>query len=143
MFIFQNGIFVGPALSVPNLLLSVYGMGSSITTIPLWIRISMYFSYLRFGLEGLIVAIYGGAREHLICPEEEVYCPLKIPKQLMKEVGMEDANFWRSCFFMILYFIIFKVVCYVILRQRLKRSRSSGLLWLIGRFIKTHFNLNH
>ncbi|XP_014274727.1 ATP-binding cassette subfamily G member 4 isoform X1 [Halyomorpha halys] len=138
-----NGIFVGPAISVPNLLLSVYGLGSSITTIPLWIRISMYFSYLRFGLEGLVITIYGGARENLVCPEEEVYCPLKIPKQLLKEVGMEHANFWRSCFFMILYFIIFKVVCYFILRQRLKRSRSSGLVWLIGRFIKTHFNLNH
>lgn len=136
-----NGIFVGPAFSVPFMLLAVYGIGSKVHTIPWWIRISMNLSYLRFGLEGLTVSIYGGKRENLICPDNEIYCPLKMPRSLLKEVGMETANYWIAVAALFGYFLLFKLICYVILKHRLKRTRASGVIWMIGRFIKSHFNL--
>ncbi|XP_073989097.1 ATP-binding cassette subfamily G member 4-like isoform X2 [Rhodnius prolixus] len=138
-----NGIFVGPAMSVPFMLLAAYSFGNAVENIPMWIRVGMYGSYLRFGIEGLVMSIYGGPRPHMICPDEEIYCHWNSPKALIKELGMENAEYWFAVILVAFYLVLFKVICYVILRQRLKRSRSSGLVWLVGRFIKRYFNLAH
>ncbi|XP_039285329.1 LOW QUALITY PROTEIN: ATP-binding cassette sub-family G member 1 [Nilaparvata lugens] len=136
-----NGIFVGPAVSVPLMLLAVYGLGTGSKYIPSHIRFAMYFSYLRYGLEGLISSIYGGGRTKMVCPDSEIYCQLREPKALLKEVGMEDVNYWLDIAALAVSFLVFKVICYVLLRRRLKSTQSFGALGFIGRFIKTHFNL--
>lgn len=64
-------MFVGPCLAVPLMLLAVYGLGQG-QNIPVLIRIAMYFSYLRYAMEGLVISIYGGGRPQLPCPEDEV-----------------------------------------------------------------------
>nr|AIN44110.1 ATP-binding cassette sub-family G member 1-like protein [Laodelphax striatellus] len=136
-----NGIFVGPAVSVPLMLLAVYGLGTGSKYIPKHIRFAMYFSYLRYGLEGIISSIYGGGRRKMICPDSEIYCQLREPKALLKEVGMEDVNYWVDIAALAVSFLVFKIICYVLLRRRLKSTQSFGALGFIGRFIKTHFNL--
>ncbi|XP_075225271.1 ATP-binding cassette sub-family G member 4-like isoform X2 [Lycorma delicatula] len=136
-----NGIFVGPAISVPLMLLAVYGLGSGSNNIPTLIRLAMYFSYLRYGLEGIISSIYGNNRSKLICPESEIYCQLREPKALLKEVGMEDVNYWVDIGALCISVIVFKIICYILLRKRLNSTRSFGALGFIGQFIKTHFNL--
>lgn len=100
---------MGPALSVPFMLLAVYGLGTGSRLIPAIIRLAMYFSYLRYGLEGLVVAIYGKDRTTLYCPSTEIYCNLREPRALLKEVGMEDVNYWVDFTAMILFFVLFKV----------------------------------
>nr|CAD7438986.1 unnamed protein product [Timema bartmani] len=72
-----NSTFVGPAMAVPLMLLAVYGLGGESTNIPLYIKPFMYMSYLRYALEGLVIATYGNNRAALICPDEEVYCHFK------------------------------------------------------------------
>jgi hypothetical protein len=81
---FQNGMFMGPVLSVPLMLLSSYGMGWGDEPVPALIRLAMNFSYLRYGLEGIIVTIYGLDRETLPCSTD--YCHLREPKSLLKHV---------------------------------------------------------
>lgn len=83
-------MFVGPAFSVPFMLLAVYGMGngSDDNAIPLHYRMAMSLSYLRYGLEGIVVSIYGDNRAPLICPDTEVYCQLQDPRQLLREVSL-------------------------------------------------------
>lgn len=123
------------------MLLAVYGLGSGSDNIPTLIRFGMYFSYLRYGLEGIISSIYGNNRSKLICPSTEIYCQLREPRALLKEVGMENANYWLDVSALCASFIIFKIVCYVLLRWRLNSTNSFGALGFVGRFIKTHFNL--
>jgi ATP-binding cassette subfamily G (WHITE) protein 1 len=109
---FQNGIFVGPALSVPFMLLSVYGIGTGSKLIPTIIRLAMYFSYLRYALEGLVASLYGQGRPTLYCPSTEIYCQLREPKALLKEVGMEDINYWVDFAALLGFFFLFKVSYY-------------------------------
>jgi hypothetical protein len=85
----QNGMFTGPVLSVPLMLLSCYGMGSGSETIPFLIRIAMSFSYLRYGLEGIIVTMYGNDRQPLDCPID--YCHLREPVQLLRHVNITSV----------------------------------------------------
>ncbi|KAK7601451.1 hypothetical protein V9T40_008892 [Parthenolecanium corni] len=61
--------------------------------IPILIRIAMYFSYIRYGLEGLVIAIYGSGREGMFCPPEEIFCEIRYPDELLKQVGMESVNY--------------------------------------------------
>jgi hypothetical protein len=123
------------------MLLAVYGLGTSSENVPIPIRIAMYGSYLRIGLEGLIASVYGDDRAQLYCPEEEIYCQLKSPKALLKEVGMEKAEFWFSTYILIIYYLAFQLLCYLGLKFRLCRNKNFGILTVLGRTIKRHFNI--
>lgn len=97
---FQNGMFMGPVLSVPLMLLSSYGMGWGDEPVPALIRLAMNFSYLRYGLEGIIVTIYGLDRETLPCSTD--YCHLREPKSLLKHVrSFSFVNFCRLNLFLL------------------------------------------
>lgn len=47
----------------------------------------MYLSYMRYGLEALTVSIYGFNREQLPCPESEMYCQYRMPRELLRIMG--------------------------------------------------------
>lgn len=83
---FQNGMFMGPTIGAPLMLLSVQGMGDP-EPLPIYRTIVMYSSYIRYGLEGLIVATYGYNREKLPCPAEEVYCHYSSPRELLRTMS--------------------------------------------------------
>lgn len=102
----------------------------------------MYLSYLRYALEGLVAAIYDGNRAPMYCPETEMYCQLKEPRALLKEVGMEDVNYWVDVIALIGTFIIFKLICYILLRRRLSSTQRFGALTYIGQLVKSHFNFS-
>ncbi|KAG6445703.1 hypothetical protein O3G_MSEX004064 [Manduca sexta] len=65
-----NGTFLGPTLSVPMMMFA--GFGVTLRDLPSYLYWGSYVSYLRYGLEGFIGAIYGLNRPKLDC--EEVYC---------------------------------------------------------------------
>lgn len=137
----QNSIFVGPALSVPFMLLAVYGLGTGSEHIPILIRIAMYFSYLRYGLEGLVMAVYGNGRKKMVCPPTQAFCELLYPDELLRQVGMENVNYWVDIVALTVMFILFKLLCYFLLRMRLSTTPSRIALSFIGRFVKSHFTL--
>lgn len=139
-FYLQNGVFVGPVLSVPLMLLAVYGLGTGSKYIPTIVRLFMYMSYLRYGLEGLVSAIYGNNRAPMRCPEQEMYCQLREPRALLKEVGMEDVDYWVDIAALAATLLIFKIICYVLLRKRLSSTQKFGALYYISRLVKSHFN---
>ncbi|KAK4886492.1 hypothetical protein RN001_002763 [Aquatica leii] len=135
-----NSMFLGPCLSVPLMLLAVYGIGQA-NDIPILIRIAMYFSYLRYGMEGLIVAIYGNGRAILSCPEEEVICPLRDPKFLISFMGMDNVIFWVNVIALIVCFFVFRLASFYFLRQRLQPNKTFTALNVIGRIVKSHFGI--
>ncbi|PNF37193.1 ATP-binding cassette sub-family G member 1 [Cryptotermes secundus] len=135
-----NSIFIGPVLSVPLMLFAVYGMGAGTTSIPIYMRVLMCLSYLRFGFEGLMYAVYGNDRSMMPCPPEEIYCHFRSPKTLLLETGMENSNIWVAVLALTAYMIFFKAMSYFLLRWRLSRHRDFAALNYVGRIIKTHFN---
>lgn len=124
------------------MLLAVYGMGTGSQHIPILIRIAMYFSYIRYGLEGLVMAVYGNGREKMVCPSTKIFCELLYPDELLKQVGMENVNYWFDLFALTVIFIVLKLSCYLLLRMRLSTTPSKIALSFIGRFVKTHMTLS-
>lgn len=132
---------MGPSLSVPFMLLAVYGMGTGSNHIPVLIKIAMYFSYLRYGLEGMVMAVYGNGRKAMECPSDVVFCEIRYPDELLKLVGMENVNYWFDIVALTVILVFLKILCYFLLRMRLSTTPSKFALSFIGRFVKTHFTV--
>ncbi|XP_071454970.1 ATP-binding cassette sub-family G member 1-like [Hetaerina americana] len=148
-----NGMFVGPTLSVPLMLLAAYGCGATGTShVPLLIRLLMRLSYLRYGLEGIVASVYGGdpPRALLPCYPPADYCHLREANSIMRTLGMEGVNFWVAMASLVATFILFRAASYALLHWRLcgaGRAFSGArspltTLNLIGRFVKARFNLS-
>lgn len=141
-FRLQNSVFLGPCISCPLMLLASFGLGYEEGEIPSLIQLGMHFSYLRYGVEALVMAIYGDGRKRLNCAEDEEYCQLRDPVALLKAVGMKNVTYWGSLGGLFCMFVLFKLTSYVLLRRRLSTKPSLLLkLGFVGRFIKTHFNI--
>ncbi|KAJ9595314.1 hypothetical protein L9F63_027301, partial [Diploptera punctata] len=56
-----NGTFLGPTLSVPLMMFAGYGV--NLRDMPKYLKWGTYISYLRYGLEGYVSAIYGYGRD--------------------------------------------------------------------------------
>lgn len=137
---FQNGMFVGPVLTVPLMLLAVYGFGSGTESIPVLIRIAMYFSYLRYALEGIISAMLYN-RGKLPCPEEEDFCYYSDMDFFVKEMGMENSVYWVDLGALIVCYVLFRAGSFYLLRQRLTPNKTFRALKVIGNLVKSHFSV--
>lgn len=133
-------MFVGPVLTVPLMLLAVYGFGSGANGIPILIRIAMYFSYLRYSLEGLITAMLHN-RPNLPCPDTEEFCYYSDLKYFVKQVGMENSIYWVDIVALVVCYFIFRGASFYLLRQRLSPNKTFVALQVIGRLIKSHFSI--
>lgn len=69
-----NGTFIGPTMSVPMMMFA--GFGVTLRDLPSYLKWGSNISYLRFGLEGYVGAIYGENRATLDC-ELKDYCHYK------------------------------------------------------------------
>lgn len=137
-----NSVFFGPCVACPMMLLASFGLGYEENEIPAIIRLGMNFSYLRHGVEALVMSVYGNGRGRLECPKTEDYCDLRDPSALFKTVGMSDVTYWGSMSALCCMFLAFKVASYVMLRWRLSTKPSLLLkLGFVGRFIKAYFNI--
>lgn len=138
----QNSVFFGPCIACPMMLLASFGLGYNENEIPAIIKLGMNFSYLRYGVEALVMSVYGNGRGRLDCPEYEDYCDLRDPSALFKTVGMSTTTYWGSLSALCGMFVAFKVASYVMLRRRLSTKPSLLLkLGFVGRFIKAYFNI--
>ncbi|CAH0714158.1 unnamed protein product, partial [Brenthis ino] len=136
-----NSMFVGPVAAVPLMLLAVYGIGSGDEAPPLIWRLARSCSYMRYGLEGLIVAIYGPPRDDLICPDDVVYCEYKNVKYFVKMMGMSGVSFWVDITVLFAMLFGMNFAAYYLLRQRLSPNYAFRAIKVIGRFIKSKISL--
>lgn len=139
-FPFQNGMFVGPVLTVPLMLLAVYGFGSGLDSIPLLIRIAMYFSYLRYAMEGLIAAMLYN-RPKLMCPDTEEICLFNDLQFFVREMGMDNSVYWVDILALVVWYVVFRGASFYLLRQRLSPNKTFRALQVIGRLVKSHFSI--
>ncbi|KAM3958469.1 LOW QUALITY PROTEIN: ATP-binding cassette sub-family G member 1 [Aphomia sociella] len=137
-----NSVFLGPALSVPLMLLAVYGMGDGDLPPPIIWKLARSCSYLRYGIEGLVAAIYGGRKEDLICPEDIDYCEYKNVANFVKLMGMSGVSFWADFGVLIVILLIMNFIGYYLLRQRLSPNYAFRAIKVIGTFIKTKMSVS-
>ncbi|XP_012280877.1 ATP-binding cassette sub-family G member 1 [Orussus abietinus] len=114
-----NGTFLGPTLSVPMMMFA--GFGVTLRDLPSYMKWGSYLSYLRYGLEGYIGAIYGLNRPTLIC--RAGYCHYKYPHKFLAEIAMQGDQFWNDVIALCTILVVTRTFAYFLLRWKLMSSR--------------------
>jgi len=114
-----NGNFVGPIIVV--LLMMFSGFGVNLRDIPRKLKWGTEISFLRYGLDALVAAMYDN-RETLYCPD--LYCHYKNPKKFLDEVAMSTDNFKYDVYVLIVILMITRIAAYFLLRFRVKARVS-------------------
>lgn len=118
-FDMQLGTFVVCAIFIPNLLFS--GFFIKYSELPVAYRPWYEISFLRFGFEGSLNAIYGFGRPDLIC--EGATCLITKPEKFMKILELDLNSFWMDAIGLCVWTGVLWVLLYVTVRIRLRRSQ--------------------
>uniref|UniRef100_A0A182MVP0 ABC transporter domain-containing protein n=1 Tax=Anopheles culicifacies TaxID=139723 RepID=A0A182MVP0_9DIPT len=110
-----NGTFLGPVLTIPMMMFA--GFGVTLRDLPSYLKWGSHISYLRYGLEGYVNAIYGENRETLDC-ELKPYCHYRYPAKFLSEIAMEGDQFWKDVYALCGTLILVRVFCYFCLRWK-------------------------
>ncbi|XP_078041379.1 ATP-binding cassette subfamily G member 4 [Augochlora pura] len=117
-----NGTFLGPTLSVPLMMFA--GFGVSLGDIPVYLKWGTYVSFLRYGLEGFISAIYGFDRPLLDCKgNTNYYCHYKYPSKFLSDITMDASQFWNDIAALITILILTRISAYLLLRLKIISTR--------------------
>ncbi|XP_034826794.1 ATP-binding cassette subfamily G member 4 [Maniola hyperantus] len=115
-----NGTFLGPTLSVPMMMFA--GFGVTLRDLPDYLYWGSYISYLRYGLEGYIGAIYGLERPTLACNEAK-YCHYKYPRTFLKEIAMSPNMFWWDILALTVTLFTLRTAAFLLLKWKLSAVR--------------------
>lgn len=98
------------------------GFGVRICDLPPYLHWGSYISYLRYGLEGVVDAVYGLNRETIECPEDG-FCLFRYTDHFLKTVGVKVDEFWNDMIALAITLFILRGVAYVLLRWKLMAVR--------------------
>ncbi|XP_050346805.1 ATP-binding cassette sub-family G member 4 [Nymphalis io] len=115
-----NGTFLGPTLSVPMMMFA--GFGVTLRDLPPYLAWGSYVSYLRYGLEGYIGAIYGLDRPTLECNEAK-YCHYRYPRTFLKEIAMSPNMFWWDILALTVTLLVLRTAAFLLLKWKLSAVR--------------------
>ncbi|XP_061379873.1 ATP-binding cassette sub-family G member 4 [Danaus plexippus] len=115
-----NGTFLGPTLSVPMMMFA--GFGVTLRDLPPYLYWGSYVSYLRYGLEGYIGAIYGLDRPTLECNEAK-YCHYRYTRTFLKDIAMSPNNFWWDILALTVTLFVLRTAAFLLLKWKLSAVR--------------------
>lgn len=79
-------------------------------------------SYLKYSLEGMMLAVYGYERGKMQCNAE--YCHFRSPSKFLEELGMDGGEYWLDASVLICLLVLIRFATYFILKWRLKHARN-------------------
>ncbi|ENN83526.1 hypothetical protein YQE_00118, partial [Dendroctonus ponderosae] len=115
-----DGTFLGPTLTVPMMMFA--GFGVSLRDLPSYLYWGSYISYLRYGLEGVVGAIYGLNRPTIDCPEDQ-YCHYRYPKKFLEDIAVKSDQFSNDVIALVLFWFILRTLSFVVLKYKLHAVR--------------------
>lgn len=113
----QNSVIFGPFAIMPFVLFS--GFFVHLKDAHPYSHWLFRMSFVKYGFEGLITAIYGYDRAKLKCSAD--YCHFAIPETFLKEIGMKHVDYWYNMTVMILLCIALDIVAFIVLKIRVKK----------------------
>ncbi|XP_017885885.1 ATP-binding cassette sub-family G member 4-like isoform X1 [Ceratina calcarata] len=113
----QHGMIFGPFVILPFLIFS--GFFVQFRDAHPYLRWLFHLSFLKYGFEGVMIAIYGYDRPKLSC--SDVYCHFAIPETLLNAVDMKQANYWFCLVVLLCLYIMLDIGTYTLLKLRLEK----------------------
>ncbi|XP_017075897.2 ABC transporter G family member 41 [Drosophila eugracilis] len=114
------GSILGPLFICPFLQFSGFFLMEK--DAPACLRWMFDISFLKYSLEGSMMAIFGYGRERLEC--EEMYCHLRMPNQILKTMDMANANYTLALVFLLSILVFLRILAFYIMSFRLRLFRS-------------------
>lgn len=118
IFTVKNGVVFGPFFIMPFTIFSGFFLRYS--DAPQFLRWIFHISFLKHGLVGLVLSIFGMNREKLPCSAD--YCHYSYPKTMLEDNGMVDEDYSMVVAALIVIASIVLSSAYLMLRIRLKRK---------------------
>ncbi|XP_049777456.1 ATP-binding cassette sub-family G member 1 [Schistocerca cancellata] len=115
-FSITNGCIVGPATIAPFLGLAIYGFDFA-HDIPAWMNVLMQMSFMRSGVVGLVLSVFGLNRSVLDCPD--IYCHYADPKVILQMTDVDEMSFWTPISYIIFLTLTLRILGFIGLRVRL------------------------
>nr|XP_034180138.1 ATP-binding cassette sub-family G member 4-like isoform X3 [Osmia lignaria] len=108
----QHGMIFGPLMILPFLIFS--GFFVQFRDAHPWLRWIFHLSFLKYGFEGVMIAIYGYNRPKLSC--SDVYCHFAIPETLLNAMDMKQADYWFSLIVLAGLYVILDLTTFTLLK---------------------------
>ncbi|XP_050543791.1 ATP-binding cassette subfamily G member 4 isoform X2 [Daktulosphaira vitifoliae] len=117
IFNVTNGSAVGPMIIAPFLGLAIYGFDFA-RQVPWIMDQIMQASFLRCGVIGLVLTVFGMGRKPLNCESE--YCHFRNPKTLLYYLNLSRDDPLFEIIKLVIILLVFRVITYFTLRLRVK-----------------------
>lgn len=115
----KNGAVFGPFFICPFLIFSGFFIHFNDAHPAMqWL---FYASFLKYGLEGGTLAIFGYEREPMEC--SEIYCHYVLPKKFIKTVDMHNGDFMTAMIALIVIFFVFRFTAFYVMLFRVRSKR--------------------
>ncbi|KAJ9584324.1 hypothetical protein L9F63_021324, partial [Diploptera punctata] len=112
----QNGMIWGALAIMPFTIFS--GFFVHMNDASIYFQWLFHISYLKYGLDGVLISIYSYEREELECSID--YCHFTSPKKFLETLDMGNGSYWFNVFILSIMFLLFRLLSYFILLYRLK-----------------------
>ncbi|KAI4463708.1 abc transporter g family member 28 [Holotrichia oblita] len=114
-----NGVIFGPFFLLPFTIFS--GFFVQLYDVHPYMRWIFHISYIKYGFEGLMLAIFGYDREKMPCNAD--YCNYHYPKIFLEDVDMADAVYSYSVIFLLGLIVFLRVLAFIALYLRIQLRR--------------------
>ncbi|KAK3927918.1 ATP-binding cassette sub-family G member 4 [Frankliniella fusca] len=117
----EHGVIFGPLVILPFTIFSGYFViQRDAPTKMQWLFAA---SYLKYGLSGSMLAVYGYGRAPLErCSDD--YCHFKRPEKFLHELDLDRGNYWQDAGILFLIGSVLRLSAYFVLKFRLRRFRQ-------------------
>ncbi|XP_076674576.1 ATP-binding cassette sub-family G member 4 isoform X1 [Andrena cerasifolii] len=113
----QHGMIFGPLTILPFLIFS--GFFVQFRHAHPYLRWLFHLSFLKYGFEGVMVAIYGYNRPKLSC--SDVYCHFATPEKLLSAVDMARVDYWFCLLVLAFLYVILEISTFTLLKLKLEK----------------------